>query len=155
MQSKAKTPAEYLRELTLERRAAIQAVRRVILKNLPQGYKEAMQYGMISYIVPLSLYPAGYLNDKKRPLPYISLASQKNHMAVYLMNIYGDKAAEKKFRAIYKKSGKSLDMGKSCVRFKKPDDLSLEAIGLAVAMTPVKAFIAKYEKGRSTRVKKK
>ena len=113
-----------------------------------------MQYGMIGYVVPLKLYPDGYLNDKKTPLPYVALASQKNYMAVYLMCNYGDKEAEKKFRVVYQKSGKRLNMGKSCVRFKKLEDLSLEAIGLAVSMTPVKTFIAKYEKGRNSRIRK-
>ena len=154
MQSKAKTVEIYLKELPRERRTAVETVRKSILKNLPKGYKEVMQYGMIGYVVPLKLYPDGYLNDKKTPLPYVALASQKNDMAVYLMCNYGDKEAEKKFRVVYQQSGKRLNMGKSCVRFKKLEDLSLEAIGLGVSMTPVKTFIAKYEKGRNSRIRK-
>ena len=150
MQSEAKTVQIYLKELPRDRRTAVETVRKMILKNLPKGYQEVMQYGMIGYVVPLKLYPDGYLKDKKTPLPCVALASQKNHMAVYLMNVYGDPVAEKKFRVAYQKSGKRLNMGKSCVRFKKLEDLSLEAVGLAVSMTPVKALIAKYEKGRNS-----
>lgn len=148
MQSKAKTPKEYINELPEDRRAAIKAVRAVIKKNLPSGYKEMIQYGMITYVVPLTTYLKGYLDEKDVPLPYISLASQKNHMAVYLMNIYQVDKSENWFKSEYKKSGKKLDMGKSCVRFKKLDDLPLDVIGKAVALTPVKKFIENYEKGR-------
>lgn len=146
--SSAKTVKEYLAELPEDRRNAIEAVRKTILENLPEGYEEIMQYGMVSYVVPLSLYPDGYLGKKDTPLPYACLASQKNHMAVYLMNIYGDKAAEKWFKEEYKKSGKRIDIGKSCVRFKKLENLPLEVIGQAVARTPVKKYIELYEKSR-------
>jgi hypothetical protein len=152
VQSKAKTVKEYLEELALERRPAIEHVRKVILKNLRKGYKEAMQYGMIGYGVPLKLYPDGYLGDKKTPLPYVALASQKNHMAVYLMNIYGDKATqkwfEKEIKTWQKETGKKLDMGKSCVRFKKLEDLPLEIIGKAIKLTSPKQFIKMYEDAR-------
>ncbi|MGH8003236.1 MAG: DUF1801 domain-containing protein [Limisphaerales bacterium] len=149
MQSKAKTVKEYLAELSPERRAAIQAVRDVILKNLPKGYEEVMQYGMIGYVVPHSIYPAGYHCDPKQPLPFAALASQKNHMAIYFMHIYMNKDAQDWFTKAYKASGKKLDMGKSCVRFKKLEELPLEVIGRAVAWMPVKEYIAQYEKARN------
>ena len=147
MQSSAKTVQEYIRNLPADRRQAISVVRNVIKKNLPKGYKEVMD-GMIVYIVPLSLYPDGYLGDKKTPLPYAGLASQKNHMAVYLMNIYGNRNVEKWFLYEYKKSGKKMDIGKCCVRFKKLEDLPLDLIGEAIACTPAKKFIHMYEESR-------
>jgi len=146
MQSKAKTVKEYLAELPPERRAAIGAVREVILKNLPKGCEEVMQYGMIGYVVPHSVYPPGYHCDPKQPLPFIGLASQKNHMAVYMMCIYTDKETENWFVKAYKASGKKLDKGKSCIRFKKLDDLALDVIGQAVGRKSVKEHIALYEK---------
>lgn len=148
MQSSAATVAEYLTELPDDRRAVIRAVRSVILAHLPKGYTEGMQYGMISYSVPLVLYPDGYLGDKKTPLPYVALASQKQHMAVYLTNIYGDPETKRWFTDAYKASGKKMDMGKSCVRFKKLEDLPLDLIGEAVARTSVKEYIAAYERSR-------
>ncbi len=149
MQSKAKTVDAYLKELSAERHAEISAVRKVILKNLPKGYQEIMQYGMISYVVPLKTYPAGYLEDKKTPLPYVCLASQKNYMAVYLFNVYGHPEAESWFQKAYKATGKKLDMGKSCVRFKRLDDLPLDVIGQAVKRTPVKELISWYVNERA------
>lgn len=146
MQSKAKTVKEYLNELPPDRKAAISAVREVILKNLPKGFEEMMQYGMISYAVPHSIYPPGYHCDPKQPLPFVALASQKNHMAVYMMNIYMDKETENWFVKSYKATGKKLDIGKSCIRFKKLDDLALEVIGQAVGRKSVKEYIALYEK---------
>lgn len=148
MQSKATTVKEYLESLPEDRRKAISAVRKEILKNLPKGYEEVMQYGMIGYVVPLSIYPAGYLGKKDVPLPYAALASQKNYMSVYLMNIYGDKKGEEWFKKAYAKSGKKLDMGKSCVRFKKLEDLPLEVIGEAVGRTSVEEMIRGYERAR-------
>ena len=146
MQSKAKTVKEYLAELPPERKAAIGAVREVILKNLPKGFAEIMQYGMIGYAVPHSVYPPGYHCDPKQPLPFVGLASQKNHMAVYMMNIYMDKETENWFIKAYKASGKKLDIGKSCLRFKKVEDLALDVIGQAVGRKSVKEYIALYEK---------
>jgi len=146
MQSKAKTVQEYLDSLPEGRRATIRAVRKVIVQHLPKGYQEIMQYGMISYAVPLSLYPPGYHCGKDVPLPYAGLASQKNYMSLYLCNIYSDKGTEKWFRNEFKASGKKLDMGKSCVRFKRVEDLPLDVIGKAIARTPVKNFIMLYEK---------
>jgi hypothetical protein len=149
MQSKAKTVAEYLKSLPPDRRAAIEAVRKVILKNLPKGFKETMQYGMIGYVVPHSLYPPGYHCDPKQPLPFACLASQKNHMALYLMTVYGNNEVESWFRKEYAAAGKKLNMGKSCIRFKKLDDLPLEVIGKVIARVPVKDYIAIYEKARN------
>ncbi len=145
MISKATTVDEYLAELPADRRTAIQAVRQVILKNLCQGFEEGMQYGMIGYFVPHRLYPAGYHTDPKQPLPFVSLASQKNYMSVYLMCLYTDSQQEHEFRKRWAETGKKLDMGKSCVRFKKLEDLPLEIIGEAVARVTVKDHIAIYE----------
>ena len=146
MTSKAKTVEEYLKNLPEDRRAAISAVRRVILANLPKGYEECMSYGMIGYVVPHSIYPAGYHCDPKLPMPFANLASQKNHMALYLMCCYGDPATERWFRKAWSAAGKKLDMGKSCVRFKKLEDVSLEVIGQLIARVPVKNYIARIEK---------
>jgi len=146
MTSKAKTVTEYLASLPEDRRAALSAVRKVILSHLPKGYEEGMQYGMIGYYVPHGLFPAGYHCDPKQPLPFASLGSQKNHMAVYLMCVYGDGGTRKWFEEEYRASGKKLDMGKCCVRFKKLDDLALDVIGQAVARVPVARYLASYEK---------
>ncbi|MDO8530162.1 MAG: DUF1801 domain-containing protein [bacterium] len=148
MQSKATTVKEYLAELPEDRRAAISAVRKVILKNLSKGYEEGMGWGMICYSVPLKFYPRGYGENKEVPLPYVALASQKNYMAVYLMNIYSKGGGESWFAKEYKATGKKLDMGKGCVRFKKIDDLPLELIGKAVALNSVKEWIGIYAKSR-------
>jgi len=139
MKSKATTVEEYLAELPAERRDAMASVRKVILKNLPKGYEEVLQYGMLGYVVPLKVFPAGYLNRKSEPLPYVCLASQKNYMSIYLMSAYGD--AEAQFRKEYEATGKRLDMGKSCVRFRGVEDLPLDVIGRAVARYPVKKWI--------------
>jgi hypothetical protein len=145
MQSKAKTVDAYLDELPEDRREIVEAIRNEILKSLPSGYEEGMQYGMIGYFVPHRVYPPGYHCDPKQPLPFASLASQKNHVSVYLMCIYGDEAHEAWFREAWAKTGKKLDMGKSCVRFKKLDDVPLKVIGQAVKRVPVKKFIERYE----------
>jgi uncharacterized protein YdhG (YjbR/CyaY superfamily) len=143
--SSATTPEAYLAELSSERRADIAAVRDVIRKNLPEGYDESVNWGMISYGVPLERYPNTY---NKQPLCYVGLAAQKNYNALYLMRVYGDKAQEKRLRDAFKKAGKKLDMGKSCVRFRKADDLPLDTIGEIVASTPVDTWIAVYESSR-------
>jgi hypothetical protein len=148
VQSEAKTVEQYLAELPPERREAISAVRKVILKNLPDGFEETMQYGMIGYVVPFKLFPAGYHCDPSQPLCFAGLASQKNHMAIYLMTIYGNKETENWFVKAYKATGKKLDMGKSCVRFKKLEDLPLDVIGQAIARVPVEKYIKRYEELR-------
>ena len=149
MHSSAPTVAEYLAGLSLDRRKAIASVRSTIKKHLPSGYVETMQYGMISYVVPLRLYPAGYLGKPDVPLPFVSLAAQKNHMAVYLMNVYGDPKLDTWFKTAWKKTGKKLDMGKSCLRFKQVEELALDVLGQAVARTPVAEYVARYEQSRA------
>jgi hypothetical protein len=145
MTSHAKAVGKYLTSLPEERRTAISTVRGLIRSNLPKGYEERMQYGMIGYVVPHSLYPAGYHCDPKQPLTYAMLGSQKNHMALYLMSAYGDAATDRWFREAYQAAGKKLDMGKACVRFKKVADLPLEVIGQLIARTPVKVYVARIE----------
>jgi hypothetical protein len=151
MQSQATSVEQYLSELPEDRRAALQAIREVILKYLPTGYAEGMQYGMIGYFVPHSRYPAGYHCDPRQPLPFGGLASQKNHMAVYLMGLYGNSAAEAAFRAAWSKTGRKLDMGKCCIRFKRLEDLPLEVLGDTIAAMPVDKYIAAYEKALGSR----
>ncbi len=149
MQSKATTIEEYLAELPEDRREAIKAVRAVILKNLPKGYEEIVQSGAIGYVVPHSVYPPGYHCDPSQPLPFVGLASQKNYMAIYLMCIYADPQHEARFREEWVKTGKRLDMGKSCVRFKKLEDVPLKVIGQAIKRVPVKKLITFYESTRN------
>jgi hypothetical protein len=150
MQSPATTVAEYLAGLPEERREAIAAVRETILGNLGEGFEEGMQYGMIGYYVPHRLYPAGYHCNPREPLPFAALASQKNYMAVYLMCVYGSEKEASWFREAYLATGKKLDMGKSCVRFKRLSDLPLEVIGEAIARVSVERFVAGYEAVLST-----
>jgi hypothetical protein len=142
---KAETVDAYLASLPDDRRAAIAAVRAVILENLPEGYEEGIQYGMIGYYVPHAIHPAGYHANPKEPLPFVSLASQKSHMALYLMCVGGDADVQRWFEGEYRKSGKKLDMGKACVRFKKLDDLPLDLVGRTVARVPVAAYVARVE----------
>jgi hypothetical protein len=145
MQSKATTVQQYLRQLPAGRRPAIESVRAVILRNLDSHYEEGMQYGMIGYYVPHRVYPPGYHCDPKQPLPFVCLASQKNYMSVYLGCVYGDPTRERWFREAWAKTGKKLDMGKSCVRFKKLEDLALDVIGESIRRMPARAFIEQYE----------
>jgi hypothetical protein len=153
--SSAKTVDEYLAGLPPERRATLAAVREVILANLPEGYEEQMQYGMIGYVVPHKLYPAGYHCNPREPLPLAVLGSQKNHMALHLCTVYGDAATTEWFQKAYRAAGKKLDMGKACVRFKKLDDLPLEVIGKVIARTPVKRYIGRIEEMLKDRPKKR
>ena len=147
MQSKAKTPAEYLDELSDDRRKAVSELRKVIKKNLPKGFSEVMSYGMLGYVVPHSLYPDGYHCDPKLPLPFISMASQKNSINFYHMGLYGDKKLTDWFTSEYaKQTVAKLDMGKGCVRFKKLDQIPYKLIGeLASKITP-QQWIDSYEK---------
>jgi uncharacterized protein YdhG (YjbR/CyaY superfamily) len=139
------TVEDYLQSLPADRRAAMQKVREVVLANLPEGYEECVSYGMIGYVVPHKLYPAGYHCNPELPLPFVNLGSQKNHMALYLMHVYGDPKTEEWFRKAYAATGKKLDMGKSCVRFRKAEDLPLDVIGQVIARMPVKDYIARFE----------
>jgi hypothetical protein len=147
MQSKAKTPDDYFKELPDDRKKAMEELRKVILKNLPKGFKETMGAGMVNYCVPHSLYPHGYHCNPEHPLPFLAIASQKNFIAVYHMGIYGDPKLLKWFTTEYPKHSKTkLDMGKSCIRFKKPDQIPYKLIAeLSAKMTP-KDWIQLYEK---------
>jgi uncharacterized protein YdhG (YjbR/CyaY superfamily) len=151
MRSDAGTVDEYLSDLPDDRRAAIATVRQAILENLPQGYEEAMNWGMITYQVPLQTHPDTY---NGQPLMYAALASQKNHMAVYLTGIYMSEEARQEFERAYKATGKRLDVGKSCVRFKRVDDLPLELIGECIAAEDVESFVARCERATSGRSKR-
>lgn len=144
-QSKAKTVDEYLKELPEDRRKAIAKVRAVVRKNLPKGYRETMNWGMITYELPLERYPDTY---NGQPLCYAGIASQKNHISLYLMAPSGDPKQEKFLKDEFKKAGKKLDMGKSCIRFKNVDDIPLDAIAKVVASTPPEEMIKRAEKAK-------
>ena len=143
--SEAATVDAYLAELPPDRRGALDAVRSVVLDNLPAGYEEIMQFGMIGYVVPLSTLPKTY---NGQPLQYAALASQKNYMSLYLNTVYGNAQVAKSFVAAYEANGKKLDMGKSCVRFKRLDDLPLDLIGKTIAATSVAEYVRYYEESR-------
>ncbi len=143
MHSDAKTVEQYISQLPEDRREAIKQTRKTILENLPEGYEEVMNWGMISYEVPLSIYPDTY---NKKPLMYAALASQKNHMAVYLTAIYMTENARKKFETAYKATGKRFDAGKSCVRFRKIEDLPLDLIGKTIASIKLNDFVKQVKK---------
>lgn len=145
VKSSAQTVEGYLEELPEDRREVVSTVRQAVLKNLPAGYEESMNWGMICYGIPLERYPKTY---NGQPLGYVALAAQKNHYALYLMGVYQDSDQESWLREEFRKAGKKLDMGKSCVRFKKLDDLPLDVIGKVIAGTPPEAFIAQYEASR-------
>jgi hypothetical protein len=146
MRSGADTVEEYLAELPPDRLEAIEAVREVILANLPEGYEEAMNWGMITYQVPLERYPDTY---NGQPLMLAALASQKRHMAVYLTGVYADGASRDRFIDAYRATGKRLDMGQSCVRFRSLDDLPLAVVGDAIAAFDVDAFVTLQERARA------
>ncbi len=150
MKSSAATADEYLNELSPERRETVSAVRRMVLSNLPEGYEETMDFGMIAYVVPLERYPKTY---NGHPLMYAAISSEKNYVSVHLMGIYVDADSERWFVDSYRATGKKLNMGKSCVRFRKLDDLPLELIGEAVGRTSVDEWIECYETARSTRMR--
>jgi uncharacterized protein YdhG (YjbR/CyaY superfamily) len=146
MQNKtATTPEEYLAELPDERREALAKVRKVVRKNLPKGFSEFVSWGMINYGIPLSRFPNTY---NGQPLCYVALAAQKNYCSIYLMSVYGDKKHEARLREGFKEAGKKLDMGKSCVRFKTPDDLPLDVVGELIASVTVEKWIEIFEKSR-------
>ncbi len=143
----AATVDEYLAALPEDRRAAISAVRYVILRNLPDGFREGMAFGMIGYHVPLERLPDTY---NGQPLGLAGLASQKHHMSLYLNDVYGNPETEAWFRDRYVASGRKLDMGKSCVRFRHLDDLPLDVVGEVIARTPLDEFVARYEAVRGS-----
>ncbi len=140
------SPEEYIAALPQDRAEQIGLLRDIILQRLPEGYVEQMDFGVISYVIPLETYPETY---NGHPLMYAALASQKRHMALYLMNVYGDEATLHWFTEGFRDAGKKLDMGKACVRFKKLDDLPLDLIGDVIARTPVSEYIAGYEASRA------
>ncbi|MGH2401220.1 MAG: DUF1801 domain-containing protein [Candidatus Limnocylindria bacterium] len=146
-ESDARTPDEYIASLPEDRRDAVQAVRRVINENLPAGYREGMSFGMIGWYVPLERFPNTY---NGRPLGLAALASQKNYLSLYLNNVYGDPGTERWFRDRYAASGKKLDMGKSCVRFRRLEDLPLDVVGETIARADLETFLARYEEARGS-----
>jgi hypothetical protein len=141
MPAKPTTVEEYLSGLPEDRRKAIETVRQVILKNLDRDYEEGIQYGMIGYYVPHRVYPAGYHCDPKQPLGFAGLGSQKNYMSLYLMCTYGDADRALRFREAWAKTGKKLDMGKACLRFKKVEDLALDVIADTIRGMPAKKYV--------------
>lgn len=146
VKSDATTVEDYLASLPDDRREVIEAVRETVLAHLPQGFEETMQYGMISYVVPLERYPDTY---NGQPLAVASLANQKHHMALYLMGIYSEEEAEDWLRRRWTATGRTLDMGKSCVRFKRLDDVALDVVADAIARTSVDELIEHYEHSRA------
>lgn len=146
MRSEAKTPDEYLASLPDDRREGMAKLREVINRNIPEGFHENMGYGMMGWEVPHSIYPAGYHCDPKQPLPFMGIASQKNNFAIYHMGIYRDEALYNWFVEQWPKySSKKLDMGKSCIRIKKAEDIPFELIGKLAKKMTVKKWIKLYE----------
>ena len=150
--SEATTPEGYLASLPPERRHALSALRAVIRANLPAGYEEGMQYGMIGYFVPLDRFPDTY---NGQPLGLAAIASQKGYMSLYLNTVYGDPATDRWFRERYAASGKKLDMGKACVRFRRLDDLPLDLIGETIARVPVDRYVEQYRAVRGSSRRKR
>jgi len=150
MQSKATTVADYLKEQSPEGRRILQAVRKVILANLDRDFEEGMQYGMIGYYVPHRVFPPGYHCDPRQPLPFVALAAQKNYYSLYMMGLYVGTEEEAAFRKAWAATGKKLDMGKCCVRFKSLDDLPLELIGHQIARETAQGHIRRYQESRAT-----
>lgn len=146
--SKAKTVKEYLEEQPVDRRKEIAKVRSVVRKNLPKGYREGMNCGMISYEIPLETYPDTY---NKQPLGYASLAAHKNYNTLYLLGAYADPELRRRLEDAFDESGLRMDMGKSCLHFRKADDLPLDAIGEVIGALPPEAMIARYEAARKKR----
>lgn len=146
MQSKAITVDEYIKELPEDRKEVIEKIRKVILDNLPKGFEETISYGMLGYVVPHSIYPKGYHCNTNLPLPFINIASQKNFIALYHMGIYAEPVLLDWFVSEFPKHSKSkLDMGKSCIRFKKMDDIPYELIGQLASKMTTEDWINKYE----------
>lgn len=154
MQSNAKTADEYIASLPEDRRRALTAIRDVVRASLDPAYEEGMGYGMMGWDVPHSLFPAGYHCNPKQPLPFVGLASQKNHISLYLMGLYvgcvespadGETDEARWFREAWLATGKKLDLGKSCVRFRKLEDAALDVIGEAIRRLPAREYIARYE----------
>src|SRR6266576_1576259 len=145
----ASTVAQYLAAVPADRRAALSAVRKVINENLPEGYEEGMQFGMIGWYVPLSMYPAGYRENPKVPLSFVALASQKSGMVLHFLCFSGHPTLSTWFTSEYKKSGKKPDMGKGYVRCKSLEDLALDVVGRTVARVSVEEHMANYQAARA------
>lgn len=145
MKSDATNVADYLNGLAPDRKSTLESVRAVILANLDRDFEEGMQYGMIGYYVPHRIYPAGYHCNPKEPLPFAALGSQKNHMALHLMAVYGDEDQLRWFQEAWAASGKKLDMGKACLRFKRLEDVALDVIGASFQRVSAQNYISRYE----------
>lgn len=145
MRVEATTVDEYLAKLDDNCRALISSVRTLILENINQGFEETIQYNMIGYVVPHSLYPAGYHVTPSDPLPFMSLGAQKNYCSLYAMSLYSDANSLEQFQSDWKRTGKKLNMGKSCIRFKKLDDLAVDVIANHLRAITVASYIASYE----------
>ena len=145
-QSRAATVDEYLAELPPERRAVVSAVRDMVNRHIPDGYRETMAFGMIGWGIPLSRYPDTY---NGQPLGYVALAAQKNYYSLYVMSAYTGTRDEADIRAAFAQAGRKLDMGRSCIRFRALDDIPLEAIGEVIARTPPDEYIRRYEQARA------
>lgn len=143
--SSAASVQEYLNDLSPEAREIITTMRNLILINLPEGYVETMNWGMICYEVPLSIYPNTY---NKKPLMFAALAAQKNHYALYLTGVYQNPRQAEIFQEGFTAAGKKLDMGKSCIRFRRLDQLALPVIAKTIADTPLKAFLAQVQRAK-------
>ena len=146
--SKASTVEQYLAELPDDRRADVESVRDIVLENLPEGYVETMRWGMITYEVPLDTYPDTY---NGQPLMFLALAAQKRHLALYLTNVAFVPGGEDRFKTRYLETGKKLDMGRSCLRFKTADDLATDLVAETIRSTSLDEFIEGYEAGIATR----
>lgn len=146
MKIEANSPEHYIEQIPVGRRPVMKRLRQTIIDNLPEGFKEELSYGMIGYVVPKTIYPDGYHSNTKLPLPFINIASQKNFVALYHMGIYAQKDLLEWFTNEYPKHSKlKLDMGKSCIRFKKPDQIPFELIGELVQKISVEKWIDIYE----------
>ena len=146
MQSTATTPQEYIESLPDERKEVMENLRNVILKNLPKGFEECMNYGMLGYVVPHSKYPDGYHCDTTKPLPFMNLASQKNSINFYQMGIYSDTKLLEWFKNEYPKHATNkLDMGKSCIRFKNINKIPVDLLGELVSKMTADQWIERYE----------
>ena len=146
--SHATTVEQYLAEISDDRRGDVEAVRELVLANLPDGYVETMRWGMITYEVPLETYPDTY-NGK--PLMFVALAAQKRHLALYLTNVAFVRGGEEAFKTKYLETGKKLDMGRSCLRFKRLDDLATDVIAESISSLPLDEFVRQYEASRTVR----
>ena len=152
MKSEAKTVNDYVNSLPEDRKTAINKLRKVVKQNLPEGFAEEMNYGMIGYVVPLSRYPAGYLDNNNQPLPFMNIASQKNYIAIYHMGMYSDPVLMTWFKEEYEEAySKKLDIGKTCLRFRNMENIPFELIGMLSNKITVEQWIKQYEQNKKKR----